>query len=76
MSEEATKSRRRAARVKPDERIARRHLELVTEQWLAQLADRDAVLPLARRRVLVRRRPGLRRADASRSRPGAPLRPV
>ena len=47
--------RRRGRRVAVTDRGAR-HLELVTDQWLAELGDRRAVLPRSRRGALGRRK--------------------
>jgi hypothetical protein len=67
--------RRRGRRVPLTDRGAR-HLELVTDQWLAELGDRLVVLPRSRRGALGRRRT-LRSAGDPRSQAGpSPLRPV
>jgi hypothetical protein len=67
--------RTRGRRVAVTDRGAR-HLELVTDQWLAELGQRRVVLPRSRRGALGRKKtlagPGEPRSQAG----SYPLRPV
>lgn len=54
-TENPSRPRRGRWRIGSDERRAR-HLQLVTDEWLAELANQRTVLPFARRGPLARRR--------------------